>query len=80
MEKHWITPGRAYYAQLVKETAQNALNTLEGMNVGGTVPRKEFARQIAPYDAPTALKVIDDLESIGRISVSKDLKTITRLA
>jgi len=80
MGAHWITPGRAYYAQLVNETAQNALNTLEGMNVGGTVPRKEFARKIAPYDAPTALKVIDDLESIGRISVSKDLKTITRLA
>ena len=80
MEKHWITPRRADFAQLVNETAQNALNTLEGMNVGGTVPRKEFARQIAPYDAPTALKVIDDLESIGRISVRKDLKTITRLA
>lgn len=80
MGAHWITGGRAYYAQLVNETAQNALNTLESMNVGGTVPRKEFARKIAPYDAPTALKVIDDLESIGRISVSKDLKTITRLA
>jgi hypothetical protein len=83
MEAHWITPGRAYYAQLVNETAQNALDVLdvlEGMSVGGTVPRKEFARRIAPYDAPTALKVIDDLESIGRISVSKDLKTITRLA
>lgn len=32
MEAHWITPGRAYYAQLVNETAQNALNTLEGMD------------------------------------------------
>ncbi len=76
MGKHWIT----YYAQLVNETAQKALDALKGMNVGGTVPRKEFARQIAPYDAPTALKVMDDLESIRRISVSKDLKTITRLA
>lgn len=79
MGTHWITPGRAYYAQLVNETAQNALDVLESMNVGSSVPRKEFARKIAPYDAPTALKVIDDLESIGRISVSKDLKTITRL-
>ena len=48
MGTHWITPGRAYYAQLVNETAQNALDTLEGMSVGGTVPRKEFARRIAP--------------------------------
>ena len=80
MEERWITPGRAYYAQLVNETAQNALDVLEGMSVGSLVPRKEFARKIAPYDAPTALKVIDDLESIGRISVSKDLKTITRIA
>lgn len=79
MGTHWITPGRAYYAQLVNETAQNALDVLESMNVGSSVPRKEFAGKIAPYDAPTALKVIDDLESIGRISVSKDLKTITRL-
>ena len=80
MGTHWITPGRAYYAQLVNETTQNALNALEGMDVGGTVPRKEFARKIAPYDAPTALKVIDDLESTSRISVSKDQKTITQLA
>ena len=79
MGTHWTTGGRAYYTQLVDETAQNALNILDGMNVGESVPRKEFARQIAPYDAPTALKVIDDLESIGRISVSKDQKSITRL-
>lgn len=48
MGTHWITGGRAYYAQLVNETAQNALDTLEGMSIGGTVPRKEFARRIAP--------------------------------
>lgn len=80
MGAHWTTGGRAYYMQLVNETTQNALNILDGMSIGESVPRKEFARKIAPYDAPTALKVIDDLESIGRISVSKDLKSITRLA
>ena len=79
METHWTTGGRAYYAQLVNETTQNALSILDGMSVGESVPRKEFARRIAPYDAPTALKVIDDLESIGRISVSRDQKSITRL-
>ena len=74
-----ITDGRTYLRDLTNEVSETALEVLRDMEIGEKMSRKKFARMISPYDSPTAIKVIDDLEDLGWVTITHDCKEILRM-
>ena len=67
-----------YQSSITKEVSERALAELEKMHSGQTTLREDFAKAIAPNDWHTAVKVIDDLAYLQRITITSDHEYIRK--
>ena len=68
-----------YQSSITKEVSERALAELEKMRSRQTILREDFAKTIAPDDWHTAVKVIDDLAYLQRITITSDHEHIRKI-
>ena len=67
-----------YQSSITREASERALAELEKMHSGQTMLREDFAKAIASDDWHTAVKVIDDLAYLQRITITSDHEYIIK--
>ena len=68
-----------YQSSITRKVSERALAELEKMHSGKTMLREDFAKAIAPDDWHTAVKVIDDLAYLQRITITSDHEHIRKI-
>lgn len=68
-----------HQSSITKKVSERALAELEKMHSRQTMLREDFAKAIAPDDWHTAVKVIDDLAYLQRITITSDHEYIRKI-